>query len=502
MSPNHPKDNLSLTPRRLRRNTAARGEDERVTFNPSVKANAPTRTALRIFGPEPVNQTEVEVARRGVRAPGIYGEVEVYTDGSCKDNGTDRAVAASGIWFGVGDPRNVSCRLPGTLQSNQAAEVFAIEEAARVAPVSAPLHIVSDSRFAVDGLTVHLPEWEDRDWIGVKCATLFQRAAARLRMRQAETTLRWIKGHSGDPGNDGADELAKAGLDLPSTRMPAIDVGASPFLQMGIRLERITQRLAYAGVRRGSKVQERETTSLMLERTRACLAADFDVYVTNEKLWLGLRDRDIPRKMRDFLWKMLHGAQRLGNFWASIPGYEQRALCSRCGMEDTMEHILFECTTHGQNIVWSMARAAINLTGCQTPRLSLGAVLGAPMLVVKRNGKVAKGPSRLLKILVVEGAHLIWRMRCKRVIEWEDAPDRAHSASEVRACYWQAVNKRMEMDRSLVYSRLTGRKPKRARVLETWRDVLADKEDLPENWIETPGVLVGMLGQPRPSGVG
>lgn len=266
LSPVSRTDNLSLTPRRIRRNAEARAIDERVVFNPSVSARAPVESALRLFGPMKVDQDAVVQARRGLRHGGQYAGIEVHTDGSCVENGTERAVAACGVWFGEDDPRNLMARLPGVLQSNQAAEVFAIEEAVRIAPGEAPLHIVSDSRFAVDGVTVHLPEWEDRDWLGVKCAPLFRRAVARLRARTAETTLRWVKGHSGNAGNDGADALARAGLDLPSRQMLEMELSLLPFLCTGVRLGRITQRLAYAAVRRAADVQERDTTTLMVER--------------------------------------------------------------------------------------------------------------------------------------------------------------------------------------------------------------------------------------------
>ncbi len=217
---------------------------------------------------------------------------------------------------------------------------------------------------------------------------------------------------------------------------------------------------------------------------------------------MGIRDKDIPRKMRDFLWKMMHGAQRLGNYWEHIPGYEYRATCSVCGMEDTMEHILFECEAQGQAVVWRMVRKAIELTGCTVPNLSIGAVLGASSIALRRQGVLKKGPSRLAKLLVVEGAHLIWRLRCERVIEWEDSPEKSRTASEVMARFRMAVSRRMEVDRSLMCSWLTGAKPKRAIVLETWRRVLANWKDLPQDWIESPGVLVGTLGQPHLRGVG
>lgn len=52
--------------------------------------------------------------------------MNVYTDGSCSDNGLVNARAGIGIWFGDNDKRNLSLELKGNNLTNNIAELTAI----------------------------------------------------------------------------------------------------------------------------------------------------------------------------------------------------------------------------------------------------------------------------------------------------------------------------------------------------------------------------------------
>ena len=79
------------------------------------------------------------------------------------------------------------------------------------APGNQDLKICSDSRFAIDGLTRYMQEWEAKDLINVWHGKLFKSMTAWMRARTSKTTLKWVKGHTGIEGNKGADRLAAEG---------------------------------------------------------------------------------------------------------------------------------------------------------------------------------------------------------------------------------------------------------------------------------------------------
>ncbi|RDX52449.1 RNase H [Lentinus brumalis] len=146
-------DSLSLTPRRLAANAVARERGEDVVLNPSMTDTAPVTAAFRVFGVDPCNQATRIPARRRMRQTQPQPQaVTVYTDGSCDANGAANARAAAGVWFEDLDPRNISKRLPGQMQTNQAAEIYTLEIALSAVSRSTPLQVITDSMFISGGL--------------------------------------------------------------------------------------------------------------------------------------------------------------------------------------------------------------------------------------------------------------------------------------------------------------------------------------------------------------
>lgn len=121
------------------------------------------------------------------------------------------ASAGAGIWVQDGHYLNAAIRVPGASQTNQTGELAAIVAALIEAHPLAPLKFVTDSKYAIDGLTRHLRHCENNGWADVRNAEWFQAAAFRLRYRAAPTIFLWTKGHSGNAGNEAADRLAGDG---------------------------------------------------------------------------------------------------------------------------------------------------------------------------------------------------------------------------------------------------------------------------------------------------
>ncbi|KZT23896.1 ribonuclease H-like protein [Neolentinus lepideus HHB14362 ss-1] len=154
----------------------------------------------------------------------------IYTDGACRGNGKDRAVAGIGVWWGPNDTRNLSERCPGD-QTNNRAELItfisystqAIVRALETTPFNKkPLLIKTDSQYSIKCFHEWLPKWKDNGWKTtqglVKNVSLIQCLATLLdqRSRQGKVRLKYVAGHRGIEGNEGADRLAVAGTRLPS----------------------------------------------------------------------------------------------------------------------------------------------------------------------------------------------------------------------------------------------------------------------------------------------
>ena len=89
--------------------------------------------------------------RTGVRASEESQEQQViWTDGAAPKNQDDRfRRAGSGIYYGHGDPLNMSAILPGLVQTNQRAELLAVVLVCLRDP--RPLDIRTDSSYVCNG---------------------------------------------------------------------------------------------------------------------------------------------------------------------------------------------------------------------------------------------------------------------------------------------------------------------------------------------------------------
>lgn len=104
-------------------------------------------------------------------------------------------------------------------QTNQHAELQAIDHALRATPSSHHLIIRTDSKYAIDALTKNRPvqivkSWKKPAGLQYKYEELIDgiiKAMENRRKYGITTKFEWIKGHSGEAGNEAADALAKEG---------------------------------------------------------------------------------------------------------------------------------------------------------------------------------------------------------------------------------------------------------------------------------------------------
>jgi ribonuclease HI len=245
--------------------------------------------------------------------------------------------------------------------SNQVGEVIAIKEAAEIAPPDAPLRIFSDSKYAIEGLTKNLEKWQDEGFYTVSNGDVMELAVAKLRERKAETVLSWVKGHSGDVGNEAADILAGEGSRKPDEDV-IVDTADAALLLPGAKLKAMTQSLAYKIIRKikmdkpsYKALLERRATMQNMELAQAAAANADGEPPPRRRIWKSTKHKDISRSIRFFLWMLLHGGYKVGEYWDNIPNHQHRGMCTRCGVHENMQHILTQCEMPGQKEIWDLA---------------------------------------------------------------------------------------------------------------------------------------------------
>lgn len=138
--------------------------------------------------------------------------VIIYTDGACRGN------PGPGGW-------GASLRYNGTHKklfggeadtTNNRMELMAAIVALETLTRACSIVLNTDSKYVLEGITSWMPNWKKRGWKTaakkpVKNVDLWQRLDAAIQPHDIEWV--WVKGHSGNLGNELADELANQGID-------------------------------------------------------------------------------------------------------------------------------------------------------------------------------------------------------------------------------------------------------------------------------------------------
>lgn len=139
-------------------------------------------------------------------------DFEIYTDGSCRGNPGPGGWAA--VLTGGGGERVLQGAEADT--TNNRMELTAAIMALRELPVEYSATIHTDSEYVMKGLNEWLPAWKARGWKTaakkpVKNQDLWQALDEASRGRRLE--WRWVRGHTGNPGNERVDRLANTAID-------------------------------------------------------------------------------------------------------------------------------------------------------------------------------------------------------------------------------------------------------------------------------------------------
>ena len=138
--------------------------------------------------------------------------VEIYTDGACRGNPGPGGWAAT-LSFGEHE-REISGAEANT--TNNRMELTAVIRALEALKRPVEGAIYTDSQYVRQGVLEWLPNWKARGWKTadkkpVKNQDLWQTLDALVPRHKLE--WHWVRGHSGNPGNERVDQLANLAID-------------------------------------------------------------------------------------------------------------------------------------------------------------------------------------------------------------------------------------------------------------------------------------------------
>jgi ribonuclease HI len=139
-------------------------------------------------------------------------QVIMYTDGACRGN------PGPGGWGALitfeGSSKEI---FGGKLDStNNQMELSAAIEGLAALKEPCNVDLFTDSKYVMDGITQWIHNWKKNSWRtaakkDVKNKELWQKLDELINFHQVQ--WHWVKGHSGDVGNEIADQLANKGID-------------------------------------------------------------------------------------------------------------------------------------------------------------------------------------------------------------------------------------------------------------------------------------------------
>ena len=138
--------------------------------------------------------------------------VEIYADGACRGN------PGPGGWGALlmFDGRERELSGAEGLTTNNRMELTAVIQALEALKRPVKARVYTDSEYVRRGITEWLAGWKARGWRTadkkpVKNQDLWERLEAVASGHDIE--WRWVKGHSGVPGNERVDQLANQAID-------------------------------------------------------------------------------------------------------------------------------------------------------------------------------------------------------------------------------------------------------------------------------------------------
>jgi hypothetical protein len=466
------------------------------TFNPSVKIEGDLETYFRVFT-DPLASCH-DPALRPMQVGNIPRQTsKVYIDGRSKII-DEELRSGSGIWYGHHDQRNTHLRTRPIGVSKHHGIIVAAIWALSEEPPFSELIIHTKSKFLIEGILVNLKKWETTGYIDIDYKDLFRALAAKLRSRGGPTKFLHIDKASGDAGSLNAQNLAQQGTEKDLVDEPDLTIDPR-FNLTGAQLSLITQKLAYAGICNHKRAEWRRGTSQILDITRHAAHRNFGPMHDDKEIWLTIKNKDFNKPFRTFLWKALHKNHKIGTYWLHIDNFEHRSKCHKCDALEDLEHIMLECDIPGRETIWNNTKHLwLKKHDIWPEHKNIGDILSCGLAEFKNeHKKPLHGANRLYRILISEAAHLIWKLRNERLFKYQ-SEDEWPQLPEIHNRWLAIINAKLTLDRSATHNKYGKRALKHNVVLDTWSKTLKNEQNLPKDWILTPGVLVDVAISEHP----
>ena len=137
--------------------------------------------------------------------------IYIYTDGACKGN------PGPGGWGALLKYKEHKKEINGFSKNttNNIMELTAVIESLLIIKQKSDITIITDSNYVKDGITKWIANWKNKGWKTsnkkpVKNKDLWKKLDDLSNNHKIK--WEWVRGHTGNPGNERADELANEAI--------------------------------------------------------------------------------------------------------------------------------------------------------------------------------------------------------------------------------------------------------------------------------------------------